>query len=67
MEEVKQARQRKGGRPRAIPQSLVPRVLSLYGQGLGYRAISGVLDKEFGVVADWSTIRRLIKAAAKDQ
>lgn len=51
---------RKPGRPRAIPESLIPKVLSLYQSGLGYRGIARELAKE-GVWADWSTVRRTIK------
>ena len=52
--------QRKPGRPKAIPMALIPKVLSLYQQGLGYRAIARELRRE-GLSVDWSTIRRLIK------
>lgn len=48
------------GRPRAIPEALIPKVLSLYQQGLGYRAIAREL-REDGLSADWSTVRRVIK------
>lgn len=51
---------RKPGRPRAIPESLIPKVLSMYSSGLGYRAIARELAKE-GVGVDWSTVRRVIK------
>ena len=51
---------RKPGRPRAISDDLIPVVLSLYRNGLGYRAIARELTKH-GVSADWSTVRRLIK------
>jgi len=52
--------ERKPGRPRAIPERLIPKVLSLYQQGLGYRAIAREL-REDGLSADWSTVRRVIK------
>ena len=52
---------RKPGRPRAIPESMVPEVLRLYGGGLGYRAIARELAKR-GVWADWSTVGRVIKS-----
>ena len=52
---------RKPGRPRAIPEDVVPEVLRLYDGGLGYRAIARELAKR-GVSADWSTIRRVIKS-----
>ena len=52
---------RRPGRPRAVPEDMVPDVLRLYGSGLGYRAIARELAKK-GVWADWSTVRRIIKA-----
>jgi len=52
---------RKPGRPRAVPESVVPDVLRLYDEGLGYRAVARELSKR-GVEADWSTIRRVIKS-----
>ncbi|MDH5695304.1 MAG: hypothetical protein OEZ00_01660 [Dehalococcoidia bacterium] len=56
--------QRKPGRPRAIPETLIPKVLSLYEGGLGYRAIARELREE-GISVDWSTIRRIVKAHAE--
>ena len=53
--------ERKAGRPRAIPEMLIPKVLSLYHQGLGYRAVARELRQE-GTSVDWSTIRRIVKA-----
>jgi len=53
---------RKPGRPRAIPEALVPKVLSLYYQGLGYRAVARELRQE-GICVDWSTVRRIVKSA----
>jgi len=53
--------ERKPGRPRAIPEDVVPEVLRLYDGGLGYRAIARDLAKR-GVWADRSTVRRIIKA-----
>ena len=55
-----EAIERKPGRPRAIPESLIPKVLSLYQEGLGYRAVARELRRE-GISADWSTIRRIVK------
>jgi len=52
---------RRPGRPRAIPEGVVPEVLRLYDGGLGYRAIARELAKK-GVWVDWSTVRRIIKA-----
>ena len=53
--------ERKPGRPRAIPERLIAKVLSLYRQGLGYRAIARELRQE-GISVDWSTVRRVVKA-----
>jgi len=61
-----EATERKPGRPKAIPQVLVPKVLALYRQGLGYRAVARELRQE-GVSVDWSTIRRIIKAYTKSE
>jgi hypothetical protein len=55
-----EAVERKPGRPRVIPERLIPKVLSLYRQGLGYRAVARELRQD-GILADWSTVRRLIK------
>jgi transposase-like protein len=55
---------RRPGRPRAIPETLIPKVLSLYRQGLGYRAAARELRQE-GISADWSTVRRVVKTYAK--
>ena len=52
--------ERKPGRPRAIPESLIPKVLSLYQEGLGYRAVARELRQE-GTSVDWSTVRRIVK------
>ena len=51
---------RRPGRPRVISEALIPKVLSLYRQGLGYRAVARELRVE-GISVDWSTIRRVIK------
>jgi transposase-like protein len=56
--------ERKPGRPRAIPKTLIPKVLSLYQEGLGYRAVARELRKE-GISVDWSTIRRIVKAHSR--
>lgn len=52
--------ERKPGRPRAISKALIPKVLSLYEEGLGYRAIARELRDE-GISVNWSTIRRVVK------
>ena len=51
---------RKPGRPKVIPEATVPKVIALYKQGLGYRAIARELKKE-NLSVNWSTVRRLIK------
>lgn len=53
--------QRKPGRPRAVPETLIPKVLFLYSDGLGYRAVARELRRD-GISVDWSTIRRIVKA-----
>jgi hypothetical protein len=55
---------RKPGRPRAIPEALIPKVLSLYEEGLGYRAVARELRQE-GTSVDWSTVRRIVKTYSK--
>jgi len=52
---------RRPGRPRAIPEGMLPELLHLYSNGLGYRAIARELSKR-GVLVDWSTVRRVIKS-----
>ena len=54
-----QFRQRPG-RPKAIPEGLVLRVLEMYRDGLGYRAIARELEK-YGVLASFSSVHRVIK------
>jgi transposase-like protein len=54
------AKERRSGRPRAIPEGLIPEVFSLYQDGLGYRAIARELERE-GIVVSFSTVRRVIK------
>ncbi len=54
------SRERKPGLTRSIPEGLIPKVLSLYHEGLGYRAVARELREE-GISADWSTIRRIVK------
>lgn len=54
---------RRPGRPRAIPEAAIPRVLAMYQEGLGYRAIARELARE-GLSPDWSTVRRVIKREA---
>ncbi|MCJ7656106.1 MAG: hypothetical protein MUO97_12565 [Dehalococcoidia bacterium] len=52
--------ERRPGRPRAIPEALIPKVISLYQEGLGYRAVARELRQE-GISVDWSTVRRIVK------
>ena len=52
--------ERRPGRPRAVPEGLIPKVFSLYHEGLGYRAVARELREE-GISVDWSTIRRIVK------
>jgi hypothetical protein len=57
---------RRHGRPRAIPEALVPKVLLMYHrQGLGYRAVARELLAD-GLCVDWSTVRRVVKAHRTD-
>ena len=56
--------ERRAGRPKAIPETLIPKVLYLYRQGLGYRAVARELRQE-GISVDWSTIRRIVKTYTK--
>lgn len=56
--------ERRAGRPKAIPKTLIPKVFYLYRQGLGYRAVARELRQE-GISVDWSTIRRLVKTHSK--
>lgn len=58
--------ERKPGRPRAIPETLIPKVLSLYQEGLGYRAVARELREE-GISVDWSTVRRIVKAHTESE
>ena len=51
-------RERKPGRPRAIPEERESEVISIYRQGFGYRATAREL-REKGLSVDWSTVRRL--------
>jgi repressor of nif and glnA expression len=53
---------RKPGRPKAIPENSILDVLSLYGGGLGYRAIARELRSK-GISTSWSTVRRTISIA----
>jgi len=52
---------KKPGRPRAIPEGMIPEVLRLYDEGFGYRAVARELRKQ-GIWVDWSTVRRIVKS-----
>jgi hypothetical protein len=58
--------ERKPGRPKALPEALIPKVLSFYEGGLGYRAIARELRNE-GISVNWSTVRRVIKAQGRSK
>lgn len=51
---------RKPGRPRAIPFALEPTVRKLYYLGYGYRAIAGILRKDYHLNPDFSTVKRTL-------
>ena len=52
---------RKPGRPRAIPEDIEPVVVDLYEQGYGYRAIARILNTpEYGINAHFSSIRNFV-------
>ncbi|MCD6230323.1 MAG: hypothetical protein J7J88_00325 [Dehalococcoidia bacterium] len=53
--------EREPGCPRAIPEGVIPDLLRLYHEGLGYWAVARELGKQ-GVYADWSTVRGIIKS-----
>ncbi len=57
-----QMMERKPGRPKAIPERLISKVLTLYQEGMGYRALARELRHE-GISVDWSTVRRLVKTS----
>jgi hypothetical protein len=51
---------RKSGRPRAIPPPLEPVIAALYKRGYGYRAIGRILRQEYHVNPDYSSVRRAL-------
>ena len=51
---------RKVGRPRAIPQEMEPVVVELYNLGYGYRAITRILRKEYGLNPHYSSVRQTL-------
>ena len=63
METVKAVaiKERKPGRPRAVPEDFEHVVVKLYEQGYGYRAISRILNnQEHGINAHFSSIRKTL-------
>ena len=63
METVRPAiiRERKPGRPKAVPEDIEPVVVDLYDDGYGYHAIARVLNsQEHGINAHFSSIRETL-------
>ena len=58
--------ERKAGRPRVIPDDLIPKIFELYHLGLGYRRIAREFSKQYGIFADWSTVRRVLTLKKKN-
>lgn len=63
MVDVNPATERKHpqGRPRAIPEWAFVTVSRLRLAGLGYRRIATVLDRDYGVSANYAAVERLVK------
>jgi hypothetical protein len=51
---------RKSGRPKAIPSDLDPLISELYSRGYGYRAIARILREEHHINPDYSSVRRAL-------
>ncbi|MFC1943041.1 hypothetical protein ACFLWO_00450 [Chloroflexota bacterium] len=52
---------RKPGRPRAVPEDLEPVVIDLYERGYGYRAIARILNsQEYSINSHFSSIRKAL-------
>ena len=52
---------RKPGRPRAIPGDIEPIVADLYNRGYGYRAIARILNsREYGLNPHFSSVRQTL-------
>ena len=52
---------RKPGRPRAVPEDIEPAVIDLHERGYGYRAIARILNsREHGINAHFSSIRKTL-------
>ena len=52
---------RRPGRPHAIPDALTSTVVLLYRRGNGYRAVARILASDFGVIADYTSVRRTLR------
>ena len=54
-------RERKPGRPRAVPEAFESVVVDFYEQGYGYRAIARILNSpEYGLNPHFSTVRKTL-------
>ncbi len=53
-------RARKPGRPHAIPDSFSSTVVELYRDGNGYRSIARILESDYGLSVDYSSVRRAL-------
>ena len=53
-------KQRKAGRPRAIPEEAEPVVTELYDRGYGYRAIANILNTDYGINLHYSSVRKTL-------
>ncbi|MBA7468380.1 hypothetical protein ES707_03628 [subsurface metagenome] len=58
--EVMPVKARKPGRPRAIPEEMEPVLVEQYRQGHGYRAITRILRKEYGLNPHFSSVRKAL-------
>lgn len=57
---------RKPGRPRAIPKAVEPLVVKLHDQGYGYRAIARILQSpEYGLNPHYSSVRQTLMRLGK--
>ena len=54
-------KERKPGRPRAVPEDFESVVINFYKQGYGYRAIARMLNsQEYGINVHFSSIRKTL-------
>ena len=68
MEKVKgiAVKTRQPGRPKAIPEDIMPVVIDLWKRGYGYRAIARVLNSpEYGLNPHFSSVRQALIRAGK--